>query len=113
MKKINSTLTILFALLAIFLISCKKDIYDKNLNCDTTISFSNQILPLVENNCTSCHSAGEEGYTLTNHSNISMHADDVLRSMKGIITLMPEGGSLPDSLIQQFECWMKQGKPNN
>lgn len=113
MKKINISIVFAFAFFAVVLISCKKSIYDKNLNCETTISFTNQILPLVENNCTACHSAGEEGYTLTNHDNISMHADDVLRSMKGIITLMPEGGQLPDSLIQQFECWMKQGKPNN
>jgi hypothetical protein len=68
---------------------------------------------LVENNCTACHSAGEAGYTLTDHSNISANADDMLSSMKGIMKLMPQDGALPDSLIQQFECWMKQGKPNN
>ena len=113
MKKINHSLIFLFVLSTVVLISCKKSIYDKNLQCDNTISFSNQILPLVENNCTVCHSAGEAGYTLTNHSNISANADDMLSSMKGIMKLMPQDGALPDSLIQQFECWMKQGKPNN
>ena len=113
MRKIHYYLLFTFLISAILLNSCKKSIYDKKLNCDTTISFTNQILPLVENNCTSCHSAGEAGYTLTNHANISANAEDMLSSMKGIIKLMPQDGALPDSLIQQFECWIKQGKPNN
>ncbi len=113
MRKIHFYLVFSFIILAVSLISCKKSIYDKNLNCDTTISFANQILPLVENNCISCHSAGEAGYTLTNHSNISANAEDMLSSMKGILKLMPQDGALPDSLIDQFECWINQGKPNN
>jgi hypothetical protein len=113
MKRVNIYLLLTFVCFTVVLISCKKDIYDKNLQCNTTISFTNQILPLVENNCTACHSAGEAGYTLTNHANISANAEDMLSSMKGIMQLMPQDGALPDSLIQQFECWIKQGKPNN
>lgn len=113
MKKTNISLLSIFLILVLVLVACKKSIYDKKLQCNSTISFSNQILPLVENNCTVCHSAGEAGYTLTNHANISANAEDMLSSMKGIMQLMPQDGALPDSLIQQFECWIKQGKPNN
>jgi hypothetical protein len=106
-------LLVTFSGLVLILFSCKKSIYDKNLDCSTSVSFSQQILPLVENNCTACHSAGEAGYTLTDHANISNHAEDMLSSMKGINKLMPEDGPLDITLIQKFECWIKQGKPNN
>lgn len=86
-------------------------------NCTDTISFSTQIVPMISNNCVSCHDTGNStGYTLTNHTNISSNASDMLNAMHGTggFQLMPEGGpALHDSLIQQFSCWINQGKLNN
>lgn len=101
-------------------VSCKKDQvadFNSNVNCTDTVSFAATILPLVTDNCTSCHFSGNStGYTLTNHTNISSNAALMLNSMRG------EGGfqqmpqdlpPLPDSIIQKFECWIVQGKLNN
>lgn len=100
----------------IAVVSCNKDktpLVDPNLDCTDTISFNQQILPMISNNCVSCHGGGQSP-TITNHSEISTHANAILNSLKGVPSLMPSGGpALPDSLIQQFECWINQGKLDN
>ncbi len=83
--------------------------------CPDTISFAQKIGPMIQDNCASCHGSGAgTSPTLSNHAEISANADAILNSMKGIPQLMPQGGpALADSLIQQFSCWIKQGKMNN
>lgn len=82
--------------------------------CQDTIRFSIQILPLITDNCFSCHNAGQTP-VLSDHNTISTHADAMLKAMRGDgAPLMPSGGpALHDTLIQQFSCWIAQGKQNN
>jgi hypothetical protein len=115
----NSIYTISIAILLIAFTSCTKDKVGGNLPypeviCSDTVSFSNEILPIIQNNCTGCHD-NQNGYTLTNHENISANYAAIVGSMKGVgYKLMPDGGpSLPDSLIEKIECWVNQGKLNN
>lgn len=98
--------------------SCKKDKVTSILdpNCTDTIYFNQEILPLITDNCTSCHDVGNStGYTYTNHTNISANASSALNAMRGDgFQLMPQNGpALNDSLIQKFNCWINQGKLNN
>lgn len=98
--------------------SCKKDKVPTtpiDPNCIDTISFATQILPVMQNNCISCHDVGNgTGYVITNHTNISANATAILNSLNGTPQLMPQGGpALHDTLIQQFTCWVNQGKLNN
>jgi hypothetical protein len=59
--------------------------------CSDTVSFSNEILPIIENNCTGCHD-NQNGYSLTNHQNISSNYASIVGSMKGQgYQLMPQG----------------------
>jgi hypothetical protein len=53
--------------------------------------------------------------TLTGHANVSSNATLILNSLNGAgVQLMPLGGpALNDSLINQFSCWISQGKSNN
>lgn len=83
--------------------------------CSDTISFSQQIAPMIQAHCSSCHGSGA-GTTpvLSNHAEISNAATDILGTLHGTPQLMPQGGpALADSLIQQFDCWIQQGKMNN
>lgn len=119
MKKI-SVFVGLVTVAAVILISCKKDKVTGptiDPNCSDTVFFSTQILPMMQNNCTGCHDSGNStGYTITNHTNISSNASAILDAMKATngFQLMPQGGpSLHDTLIQQFSCWIGQGKLNN
>ena len=117
--KLNYILRLIaFTGLFVLLVNCTKDKVTVVIppNCPDTVSFNAEILPLIQNNCSGCHSAGNgTGYIFTNHGNIAASADAILGSMRGNgYQLMPEGGpALPDSLIQKVECWIFQGKLNN
>ena len=100
--------------------SCNKDkvpVDCATLGCTDTVSFANQILPMIQNNCTGCHEPGNAGggYSLSTYDEIVSNADAILNSMNGAgMQLMPQGGpALADSLIQQFSCWKCQGKMDN
>ena len=105
--------------ICMLLFSCTKDKVGGTIvdpNCTDSVSFSTDVWPIIEQNCTSCHNVGNTtGYTLTNHTNISSNAAAIVGSMKGSgFQLMPQGGdALPDSIIQKVQCWISQGKLNN
>ena len=107
-------------ILAIFFLgSCSKDKVGSNIpypdvTCSDSVSFSNDVLPIIQNNCTGCHD-NSNGYTLTNHANISENYSAIVGSMQGIgFQLMPQGGpALPDSIIHIIQCWANQGFQNN
>ena len=96
--------------------SCTKEKVpiSNTVTCTDTILFSTQIEPMIQNNCISCHAVGGSFPTLTNHAEISANASVILSTMKGSPQLMPlNGPALNDTLIQQFSCWISQGKANN
>lgn len=83
--------------------------------CADTISFSQQITPMIQDNCSSCHGTGAgTSPVLSNHAEIAANAEAILNALHGTPQLMPQGGpALADSLIQQVDCWIQQGKMNN
>lgn len=119
MRKFKHTNTLILGLgIAFFTLSnCTKDkapFNPGNLDCPTTISFNQQILPMIQNNCISCHDSGLNNPTLTNYAQVAANANDISGTLHGQPVLMPDGGpALPDTLIQQFSCWIQQGKLNN
>lgn len=119
MKRISFFLSIgLSTVLIVNLSACRKDkipVAPLSVECPDTIRFSTQISPMIQNYCVSCHASGAGGYTLGDYTSISNNADIILKSLRGDgVLLMPDGGpALADSLIQQFTCWINQGKLNN
>jgi hypothetical protein len=95
--------------------SCKKDKVSTDCVSNTTIKFSTQIKPMINQYCISCHGSTGTSPDLTSHANISIKSDLILNSLTGTgVQLMPLGGpALNDSLISQFSCWISQGKQNN
>ncbi len=86
--------------------------------CADTISFANDILPIMENNCTSCHNASNAsgGYDLSNYAGVTQNTGKVYGSIlqDGSASSMPQGGSkIADSSIQKINCWINQGAKNN
>ena len=113
MRKYILILGVLFVM-----VSCKSDkIEPANPNCPDEVSFSQTIEPLITSNCGSCHGTGGTPPALTNHTEISSSADNIIARIQLDPTnsqLMPFGGpKLADSTIQQFKCWVDQGKLNN
>ena len=94
--------------------------------CDTlsTISFSNQVFPIIENNCLSCHNSStpNAGISLNNYQNISSIAEiernnvsflvGVINSLPGFAP-MPPFGPLDPCSIRTIELWIEQGYENN
>ena len=75
--------------------SCKKDKVEfySNANCLDTVSFNDEILPLIQNNCAGCHD-NQNGYSLTNHANISSNSSAIIGAMRNSgYKLMPRDGN--------------------
>jgi hypothetical protein len=104
-------------------LSCEKDKVDiSNVKpeCEEdTVSYMNVIEPMILQNCSTsgCHDASQAGgYTFDDHSNISANADIILNVIdhNSGFTPMPLGQpKLPHNLIEDFDCWIYQGKLEN
>lgn len=89
--------------------------------CDTNqFTFSAHIWPIIQNNCTGCHSGAnpDGGVALTNHAEIAASANN--GSLMGVLTatngynLMPQNSyGLPQCKITQIENWINHGTPND
>jgi len=103
------------------LASCSKDVTPEPIpvNCADTISYSLQVQPLLDINCSTsgCHDAtsGGGGYILTTHAEVSSASSAIYDAMNHSAGVpMPLGADkLADSLVKQFECWIEQGTQNN
>ena len=105
------------------LVSCKKDKTQISIitdECPDTISFTTQVEPWVTINCSTsgCHDAGSaaNGLNLEGHSNVAANATDILHVIRhdaGYTPMPLGGGQIADSLITQFDCWIKQGLQDN
>ena len=120
MKKFNHIATILIVVGgAISFFSCSKEKVPTTImdpNCIDTVSFNATVLPIIQQNCVSCHGAGNTtGFVFSNHVNISSQSDAIIGAMQNQgFQLMPKGGpQLPDSTIQTIKCWIAQGKLDN
>lgn len=81
-------------------------------------SFSNDIFPIIQNNCTSCHSGSTPsgGIKLADHNDVSSNINITLETINhevGVTPMPYQQSKLSDSLIQVIECWANDGAPNN
>lgn len=111
--------------LMILLHSCYYDnveeLYPNAPACDTTnVTYSNDVWPVINGNCTSCHSgsAPQGNVSLENYDDIVVAANN--GSLLGVImhedgwSPMPKGGlKLPDCDITKIEIWVDDGTPDN
>jgi hypothetical protein len=109
----------------VLLSSCYYDVaeelYPEKPDCDTTsVTFSNDIMPIINSNCTSCHSgqAAAGNIKLENYNDISAAANNgsllgVIRHEQGWSPMPKGGGKLNDCDIAKIETWVDQGTPNN
>lgn len=124
-KTIHLIFTII--LLGSFLISCEKEIKKvKNVNCNRNISFSNDVMPIIEISCNNfaCHSSSNSmAFPLSSHTDVSnaVYKFNLLESIKHqtmnpmprIDPYLQDAYKLNDSVISIIECWINQGLLNN
>jgi uncharacterized membrane protein len=93
-----------------------------NSTCDTTnVTYSGKVVPILQNNCLSCHSnamapSAGNNIALETYADVSSRADVISASINqtGTHSPMPKnGGKLKACLISTFDIWIRIGKPNN
>lgn len=126
-----STQLIFFFILSFFFSACYYDNQDElhpdfsTGNCDSTatVSYGNDIIPILNNNCgtsNSCHSStNTSGIVLNNYSDVRSNAGLMIRAILHDPTLqplqwMPSGGTTLNSCSRmKIQLWVKQGRLNN
>ncbi len=111
---------IYFGLFLILFASCTKDKVAEPIVCDSDVSYSAEIQPLLQMNCAvvGCHDAAalSGGYDWSSLSVVQANSVKMLNAMKhnpGVIPMPFMSTQLADSLISKFECWVVQGSLNN
>jgi len=126
MQKRIGLFTILFTCVMVWLISCTKESADKldgNITCDTTnVSYSAGIVPILQNNCYSCHGTGSTGGSggilLEGYTNLLKWAQNGylvgnVTHAPGYIPMPYDGNKLPDCEVNTIVAWVHQGAINN
>jgi hypothetical protein len=94
----------------------------QNTPCNDTlnISYIRQILPILKENCWSCHDNKNHfgGIRLENFADVQSEAQsgellESIISYNGNEPRMPKGGQLTTCQIALFRNWIKQGSKNN
>lgn len=94
--------------------------------CDTlsAISYNQHILPILQNNCVSCHNStpANGGVLLNSYTEVANAVNTTkngtplllgaIRRESGFVA-MPQGYSLTDCEIRTIELWVEQGMLNN
>lgn len=104
--------------------SCSKESADRlagNTTCDTTnVSYSQQILPILQDNCYTCHQGASpvSGIDLSNFAILQAHVKngDVKSAVThtGSVIPMPYGlPMLPSCEVNTIVAWIDQGALNN
>ncbi|MDO8367979.1 MAG: cytochrome c [Saprospiraceae bacterium] len=87
--------------------------------CDTTaISYSADILPIIQQNCISCHAPGGQQavspfMTYEGLKQFTLNREIVDRINGNGVSLMPPSGEISDCSKQKIEAWVNAGAPNN
>lgn len=108
----------------LYLSSCSKESADRLAganSCDTTnVSYSKQILPILQDNCYTCHQGNNSfsGIDLSNFATLQTHVKNGdLKSAvthTGSVTPMPyQLPMLPSCEVNTIVAWVDQGALNN
>ena len=119
----KNTLAIL-VFTAVLFTACEKNV-DEDLNpedmCITEdMSYANDIVPILRNNCYGCHNsdARQGGVVLDSYTTLKAVVDKnrllgAIRRQEGFSPMPRNAPKLPDCDINQIAAWKADGAPNN
>lgn len=122
MKKLVFITIALFFCFSLLLTSCtynsEEELYP---GCDTIgVSYSNDLVPILQANCYVCHSESEHlgGVTVEGYAYLSMLASHdslfgPINHSPGYIPMPESAPKLSDCDIAKFKSWIDNGYPNN
>ena len=113
----------LFLLVLFGLNSCYYDVEEELYpgGCETiNLSYSQDIVPILENNCLSCHNQASNfgNVTLEGYDNVLLFVTngELLGSIKhesGFSPMPQNAAQLVECDIEKIETWIADGAPNN
>jgi len=119
MMKIRTISLLLFCCTSFFF-ACKHDPeIVPPTPCNTTFAFSADILPIIETNCTGCHSGSnpDAGLLLETHSDvvIAVREEELWERINDSEDPMPPSpfNELSDCNKNQIQSWIEADMPNN
>jgi mono/diheme cytochrome c family protein len=95
---------------------------DVHFNCDTasTVSYSQKVLPIFQNNCYSCHTSISTGggWLMGNYNNDKMVAQSgrlvgAIMHQSGFSAMPKSAPKLTDCQIGTIKKWINEGCLNN
>lgn len=99
----------------------EEELYPNPVECDTTnISYSGTVVPILENNCYSCHNTVNQqgGIVVDNYDDLRVVIDNgrfrgSINHLDGY-SPMPQGGEkLNECNLTKINMWLDNGAPNN
>ena len=121
MKNLN---LLIFLFVIVIFSNCTYDTYVDDIDideCDSVeVSYATDIVPLLDENCFSCHADEQynNGLSLATYELVS-NKNNTTKILQRIqldandVELMPPGGPLNDCEIDIFKAWVEQGAQNN
>ena len=104
-----STICAIF-LLTVFFTACISNIEEQQEEL-TKVSFINDVKPIMDARCLSCHGAGGNFPELKNYSEVSTHAVIVKEEVAS--GRMPRGAALTAAQIKSIVDWVDEGALDN
>lgn len=114
-----------FSLIGFISKSCKHDPVEVDgipaQVCDTIdVSYSADIVPVLQSNCTNCHSgsAPQGGINLSEYSQVRVYAENgklfgSINHEPGFSSMPPSQPKLPSCTLKVVKAWIDQGIQNN
>ncbi|UKB83424.1 hypothetical protein LF887_20785 [Chryseobacterium sp. MEBOG06] len=115
MKKLT---LLLLASAATLLIACESTTYEEisdNTPIIVPVKYTEDIKPIMDNNCVSCHSAASFKPLVT-YDQVKNNIDGILDRIQranGVPGKMPQGGSLSATQVNIFIKWKTDGLTEN
>ena len=96
----------------------KKDIVQVPCTIPATVSYSSDVIPVLQNNCYSCHSASSNvsGILLDNYNSLRYYAENgylygTISHAGGYRPMPDDGGKISDCNIALIKKWIDTGTP--
>lgn len=78
------------------------------------VSYAQHIAPVITANCIGCHNSTSSHNDLSTYEGVKNKVDNgSFRQRVLVIKDMPGYCELPDSVMQNIQCWLDNGAPNN
>jgi len=115
MKKI-----LILSALAIALNGCDSHTYDDIIGYTDNPTYTQNIKPVMESNCVSCHQPSYQGDNaglyLTNYAEVqdaTMNGNVACRVDASCGNIMPVAGKMPAPIVKMIQVWKANGCPEN